>query len=79
MGVKELINVGSFQSDNITPTLGACGLTLSLPRVINIEFPSAASPEITPHTMENPAFHSFTQMQDYYTFNSHYLTYTIAL
>ena len=29
--------------------------------------------------MENSAFHSFTQMQDYYTFNSHYLTYTIAL
>ena len=27
--------------------------------------------------MENLAFHSFTQMQDSYTSNSHYLTYTL--
>ena len=42
-------------------------------------FPCSLTSNITSHTMENSAFHSFTQMQDYYTFNSHYLTYTIAL
>ena len=31
---------------------------------------------ITPHSMENLAFRSFTQMRDDYTTNSHYLTHT---
>ena len=40
-------------------------------------FPCSLTSSITSHSMENLAFHSFTQMQDYYTSNSHYLTYTL--
>ena len=37
-------------------------------------FPCSLASNNTSHSMENSTFHSFTQMQDYYTSNSHYIT-----
>ena len=72
--ILPLIRWGASHSDSIKVIRIKVGCRVS--NVMNLNFACSLTTNITSHSMENLAFHSFTQTKDNNTTNSHYLPCT---